>query len=214
MIIRLARKILGQKNEIDDPVYYNSKQNINDKHRSSEYFNKILKRTKKASEEFIDILNNHELLSNDMTIVDIGCGSGNLLDLISTESPKALLLGTDFSEEKINNCKRVYPEIEFKVHDIYNRLELKYDLILCTEVLEHLLYPHKAIKKLIEGVNEKGTLFITIPNGRLDNFSGHIYFWSLESWGIFLEENIPNEYEIETRLFSNDSLIYSIIKIQ
>jgi len=216
MIIRIARKILGLNKtiEIDDPVYYNSKQNINNSHTSFEYFYKILKRTKFISKQFLTILKDHELLSDNKSIIDIGCGSGNILNLISSEYPNTSLLGTDFSEMKINNCKKVYPHIEFSVHDIYDSLKAKYDLILCTEVLEHLLYPHKALQKLIEGIDKKGTLFITVPNGRINTFKGHIYFWSPESWKIFLEENVSKDYEIETSLFSNNRLIYTIIKSQ
>lgn len=134
-----------------------------------------------------------------------------MLSFISSEYPKATLLGTDFSESKITYCKKVYPNIDFKVHNIYESLEFKYDRILCTEVLEHLLDPKKALLKLMEGLKPNGRLFITVPNGRLDTFNGHINFWSIESWNAFLEENVTDDCKIEASLFFQDRLIYTII---
>ena len=113
-----------------------------------------------------------------------------LMALLISEFPSASLTGADFSESKISNCRILYPQIDFEVRDIYNQLKSSYDLILCTEVLEHLLYPDRALKMLLNGINEHGSIFITVPNGRLDSFSGHINFWSPESWKVFLEENI------------------------
>ena len=38
-------------------------------------------------------------------------------------------------------------------------------------------------------VLEGGILLVTVPNGRIDTFAGHINFWSPESWDIFVAEN-------------------------
>ena len=213
MIVRLARKILGLKGEpeIIDAVHYNSKQNIDALHSNDKHFRKILTRAQKPVETFYELLKEKELLSGDRRIIDVGCGSANLLGLISSGFPSASLTGADFSESKISNCRILYPQIDFEVRDIYNQLKSSYDLILCTEVLEHLLYPDRALKMLLDGINEHGSIFITVPNGRLDSFSGHINFWSPESWKVFLEENITEGCTLETGLIFNDKAMYAII---
>lgn len=214
MIVRLARRILGIRSEtdIDDPIHYNSKQHINARHSNSSYFRKILKRVQKPAEDFYGLMKEKNLLSNDLRIIDVGCGSGNLLNLIASEYPSASLTGTDFSESKIGHCRILYPHIDFKPGDIYDELNPEYDLVLCTEVLEHLLYPHTALKNLVHGLESRGVVFITVPNGRLDSFAGHINFWSPESWKVFHEVNLPGELEIETGGIFSNRVLYSIIR--
>jgi 2-polyprenyl-3-methyl-5-hydroxy-6-metoxy-1,4-benzoquinol methylase len=214
MIIRLARRILGIRSEtdIDDPIYYNSKQYTNARHSNSSYFRKILNRVQKPAEDFYGLMKEKDLLSNDLRIIDVGCGSGNLLNLISSGFPSASLTGADFSESKINHCRSLYPHIDFTLGDIYDELNPEYDLVLCTEVLEHLLYPHKALKNLVHGLKNRGVVFITVPNGRLDSFAGHINFWSPESWIVFHEGNLTDGYEFETGIIFSNRVLYSIIR--
>jgi len=57
----------------------------------------------------------------------------------------------------------------------------------------------------------KGSLLITVPNGRLDTFDGHINFWSPESWEVFIKKNTAgNEVEIGT--IQKDEAIFALIK--
>ena len=45
---------------------------------------------------------------------------------------------------------------------------------------------------------------ITVPNGRIDTFEGHINFWSPESWKVFIESNISDqEFEVKVGLIDN-----------
>jgi 2-polyprenyl-3-methyl-5-hydroxy-6-metoxy-1,4-benzoquinol methylase len=216
MIVRLARKILGIKSvsDIDDPIHYNSKENIDALHRNFRHFRKVQNNAQKSVENFFQFMKDKGLLSNDLTILDSGCGSANLLNLISSEFPSADLTGADFSESKLNQCRTLYPHIKFELNDIHDELEKQYDLILCTEVLEHLLYPHRALKSLLTGVSNAGKVFITVPNGRLDSFSGHINFWSPESWKVFIEENITGDFRAETGLIFHQKINFAIIEKQ
>ena len=213
MIVRLARRILGHNGvpEIEDAVHYNSKQNIDTLHSNVKHFQKILNRAKKPVETFFELLKEKGMLSNDMTIIDVGCGSANLLGLISAGFPSATLTGADFSESKLRHCKILYPHIDFRLGDVYDEFTERFDLIICTEVLEHLLYPNKAMKRLMDGMNEHGSLFITVPNGRLDSFSGHINFWSPESWKVFLEENMAENCRLDTGIIYNNKAMYAIL---
>jgi 2-polyprenyl-3-methyl-5-hydroxy-6-metoxy-1,4-benzoquinol methylase len=213
MLVRLIRRILKKGASIvEDPIKYNSKENINSMNRDVGYFLKMKTNVEKTTQVIFNHMKDNGLLSNTMSVLDVGCGFGNLLNLISAQYPEASLLGTDFSESKIYHLKGIYSNIDFKVHNIYDALEGTFDLIICTEVLEHLLYPRKALVRLVEALNSNGKAFITVPNGRLDTFNGHINFWSLESWNVFLEENIAANYQIETGLTSNNKMIYTIIK--
>ena len=213
MLVRVIRKIFGKEASIvEDPIKYNSEENINSLNRNVGYFLKMKTNVEKTTQVIFNHMKDNGLFTETMSVLDVGCGFGNLLNLISDQYPETSLLGTDFSESKIYHLKGIYPNINFKVHNIYDSLEQTYDLIICTEVLEHLLYPRNALVRLIEGMSDSGKIFITIPNGRIDTFIGHINFWSLESWNVFLEENVTANYHIETGLTSNNKVIYTIIK--
>ncbi len=82
-------------------------------------------------------------------------------------------------------------------HNIYDSLENTYDIIFCTEVLEYLINPEDALKNLISAMKPGGYLFLTVPNGRIDDFEGHINFRGPESWNIFVQKQ-AQEYKVET----------------
>ena len=63
-------------------------------------------------------------------------------------------------EKKINNQTNV----RIFVDDIQeSKLEGNYDLILCSEVLEHVVFPEKAIENIYKKLSPAGTAIITTP---------------------------------------------------
>lgn len=70
-----------------------------------------------------------------------------------------------------------------------------------TEVLEHLVHPEAALRKLAKVGR---TLLLTVPDGRRDtteamqfnpewgSYRGHVNFWSPESWAVWLKRELPN----------------------
>ena len=117
----------------------------------------------------------------------------------------------DFSQPVIQYAKNRMSNISFQIRDILQQpINDKYDVIFCTEVLEHLLDPSLFLKNLLAMMSDRGILILTIPNGRKDNFIGHINFWSPESWSVFLKDNSPNS-KIKTFLLTEGANILSII---
>jgi len=97
------------------------------------------------------------------------------------------LEGIDYSLDAIKLGKQVHPYLNIKRGDIYNLVyeDNSFDLVICTEVLEHLENPAKALKE-IERVSSKYVL-LTVPNEpwfTLFNYTrwgqdiGHINKWS------------------------------------
>ena len=160
--------------------------------------------------DLIGVLKKNNIDFNNKKIVDVGCGTGILLKLIKENSQGSRFSGIEFSENALKIVKRIIPEAEVSQFDIYNKFSKTFDIVLCTEVLEHLLYPEKAIKNLIDCLNAEGVLIITVPDGRNDTFEGHINFWSPESWQVFIENNCSNlEFQID-RTMNNHQI--AIIK--
>lgn len=122
------------------------------------------------------------------SIADVGCGPGHFTQMLSERFRPKRLVGFDFSREVLSVAQQVCPAAEFRQHDIYSPLADTFDVVFCTEVIEHLAYPSRAIDNLVA---ISGVIVLSIPNGRLDTYGGHVNFWSMESWKVFLERVHP-----------------------
>ena len=137
--------------------------------------------------DIIEFLKDYKILDRSESIADIGCGPGNLIGLISQKYPGKLYYGFDFSISAIEAARDKFDNIRFQLHDIYEPLEISFDTVICSETLEHLLYPSKALNNIINATMQ--TCVLTVPDGRLDNYQGHINFWSEESFECFLKNH-------------------------
>lgn len=126
-----------------------------------------------------------------LKVADYGCGPGMLLKEISLATPSSEFFGYDFASAGIRVARENFPRARFSERDIYESFPDRYDLVLCTEVLEHLERPQRALANLLDQLSTGGLLLLTVPDGRVDQYSGHIHFWSPESWKLFLEDACP-----------------------
>jgi 2-polyprenyl-3-methyl-5-hydroxy-6-metoxy-1,4-benzoquinol methylase len=119
----------------------------------------------------------------------VGCGNGMLLKMLDENFGLSSQTGMEYAKEAIEVARQVNPDASYLVHDITSPYPERFDAVVSTEVLEHILRPIEAIKNMLAMMGDGGVLLITVPNGRNDTFSGHINFWSPESWEVFIEEN-------------------------
>lgn len=179
---------------VNDPIQANSKNNWNNWFSNSKFLAeyadpKRLDTLKKMT----NILRDNNVFESVQSCIDCGCGTGHLLLEINKQYPDIKLTGSDFSEESIKVSQKIVPNATFFVADVYKEqpeIAEKFDLVICSEVLEHLLYPEKALQNILKAASPKGKIVLAVPNGRIDNYSGHIIFWSLESWKVFIEKNV------------------------
>jgi 2-polyprenyl-3-methyl-5-hydroxy-6-metoxy-1,4-benzoquinol methylase len=127
------------------------------------------------------------------SVVDIGCGSGNLLrtllDCVARRGGSVeRVLALDHALSAVERTTTLVPEAEGRVFDLM-RDDLggeQFDLVLCTEVLEHLRRPELARDRLAQACAAGGTILITVPDGAFDEWDGHVNFWTQEQFGAFL----------------------------
>ena len=136
-------------------------------------------------------------------VLDVGCGSGHLLAKLKEAFPEARLEGVDFSPQSISVARQLNPSLSFTVMSIFelDKLGREFDLVLCTEVLEHLEDADMAMEQLQAVCRPGGTLVVTVPQGRKDTFAGHFNFWTEESFRREFREFRPEIEEFETYLF-------------
>src|SRR5438034_3506572 len=99
--------------------------------------------------------------------LDVGCWNGNLGKAL-TEQKKCIVDGVDSQPDMLQLAKKNGYRRTFLVNfnnDTYDvkRLE-KYDVIVCADVLEHLLDPVAVLKELKKHLRKNGRIIISLPN--------------------------------------------------
>lgn len=113
-------------------------------------------------------------------VVDIGCGIGDLLTEVRSRITVKSLSGLDFSGKAIEGASTNLPEGSFQQFVIDRALPYptaSFDLVMCTDVLEHLEYPRAVAGELIRICRPGGLVVIVVPDGTGDQFFGHNWFW-------------------------------------
>lgn len=102
-----------------------------------------------------------KLISNNKTIGEIGCGTGQLAKYLMYRGYN-YLFGMDFSPMGILKARNLNPgyEDKFFVADIYKMISIPSDIVLCTEVLEHL----ENDKHIIDILQTGQEFIFTVPN--------------------------------------------------
>lgn len=137
------------------------------------------------------------------SILDVGCGEGFTLKKLEEKRIGKNNEGIDFSEDAIRLGNEIYPQLKLAIGDVYD-LKFKdnsFDVAVCTEVLEHLEDPVKAVSE-IKRVTKKYIVF-SVPNepffimanflrGKyLKNFGNHpehINHWTARGFESFLKK--------------------------
>ena len=100
------------------------------------------------------------------SILDIGCGSGALGKFIKENiNPKASITGITYSEnEAVTARERLNSVIVADLNTFdFNTLG-KFDLIICSHILEHLFNPSSILNSLQGNLTPAGKILIALPN--------------------------------------------------
>ncbi len=132
------------------------------------------RRTKKIIQD--EVLNIIQNSSKILKICDIGCGNGALIirlaEYCKNTGLQATFVGYDLSSPFIEYAKSAakYKELKnvtFKQFNIENeKLNDDFDIILSSEVLEHLHKPDEILLKIFNSLAKGGHFILTTPNSK------------------------------------------------
>ena len=119
---------------------------------------------------FIELLRRE----NAASLVDLGCGGGELLLEIGAHFPAIRLCGIDLSRAQIeSNCRR-HPSIDWIARDLEDpsplpeKLRGRFDVIVASEIIEHLPDPERFLKGAAAMARSgAGKLFLSTQSGRV-----------------------------------------------
>lgn len=131
-------------------------------------------------------------------VLDIGCGVGSVdLYLVSLGNQ---VTGIDISKKAIDMAKKSSKILKLDEHVIFNVIDFPknipkgvFDVVICSEILEHLIDDNGAILAIKKLLKPKGILIASSPSfnaplyklGLLDNFDksvGHIRRYTASSF--------------------------------
>jgi 2-polyprenyl-3-methyl-5-hydroxy-6-metoxy-1,4-benzoquinol methylase len=100
-------------------------------------------------------------------ILEVGCGGGHVLRMF----PDATLTGIDVSSIMLDKAKRNLSGLDAtllkgELHEL-DIEEHSFDVVICTEVLEHVVEPDKVLEGIRRLVRHDGRVVITFPNDTL-----------------------------------------------
>ncbi|MDR1850292.1 MAG: class I SAM-dependent methyltransferase [Zoogloeaceae bacterium] len=145
-------------------------------------------------------------------VYEVGCGNGYVTEFLKRQYPKAHISAMDIDGQKVAIAKTRIEGINFSVGTIYDTMQQSdsFDLVISTEVLEHLDDPLRALKELAR--ISRRYILITTPNepfwrianmarlkyiSAFGNTPGHINHWSKKSLCAFANE-ICNVQAVKT----------------
>lgn len=105
--------------------------------------------------------------SDPVRVLDVGCGNGSELAL-----PLARLgfevTGIDIHAASIEHARRLAVDVSnlsYVCGPVEELSEQAYDVVILSEVLEHLREPRLLLLAAMEHLNEEGIIIVTVPNG-------------------------------------------------
>tara|TARA_B110000858_G_scaffold181619_1_gene220235 strand:+ start:5184 stop:5939 length:756 start_codon:yes stop_codon:yes gene_type:complete len=105
------------------------------------------------------------------TFLEIGCGTGFVLQGIHQAFPSVALHGDEYFEEGLKYAKIRVPEASFRHLDATKMEDRNcYDAIGAFDVIEHIKDDSTTLKNCFHALKKGGHLFLTVPQ--------HMWLWS------------------------------------
>ena len=139
------------------------------------YYNYLYAFFKNPEERFIsqfnsakykfDILKDFINFKNDTNVLEIGCGAGGILAFFKSKNCK--VIGIDYENEHLEYARKK----NITTHTSYEKINKKFDLIILSHVLEHLVYIDDILNICKNLIKKDGLIYIEVPS--IESISKH-----------------------------------------
>lgn len=104
-----------------------------------------------------------------LKVLDIGCSSGIITAAVAKTLSNSHVTGLDSYSAAIGFARQKYKNITFVVADAHNLPfgDKTFDLVICTETLEHVSNPQKSLLEMKRVLGKNGRAIISMDSGSL-----------------------------------------------
>lgn len=152
-------------------------------------------------------------------LLDVGCGNGWILERIAKEAGEGLdLFGIEPSEVGAENARRRVPRATI-LHGVLDSADLarQFDVVVCTEVIEHVESHREFVEALANVIATGGVLVLTTPNGRYRGsyfslLGEKIHAQPVENWLTYQDflRLFGERFEITSHSTFDSSFVYEL----
>ena len=173
-IIKIECKKCGlvRNKNIEREINYKKKYTYNtSKKKDVQFFNNkgSLDRSSQIFDWISSLISKKQFLKIH-TIIEVGCGEGNLLLKFQKEFPKKKIIGFEINEKAIQEGKRK----GLDVRNLEEMINEKADLVISYAVIEHTTSPKEFLKSVSKILNPNGLVLLGTPHQ--DKISHDIFF--------------------------------------
>lgn len=131
----------------------------NNYHKSKQYKDKIKSKIKRAKKRIAALGKR-----GNIEFLDVGCNLG-----FATEAARSLgyrATGIDVDTDAITRAKELFPNAEFRCigSDVLAKEGRVFDVVYCSEVIEHLTNPLQFLRDIRSVMSENSVLLLTTPD--------------------------------------------------
>ena len=139
----------------------------------------------------------HQYQLQGKTIIEIGCGKGDFLNLLCKMGEnRGFGFDPSYEEERVSESDRRRFVV---IRDFYSEkyAEIKADMIVCRHVLEHIMSPRSFLESLRKAVGDRGTtvFFFEVPNAMYTLKDLGIWDLIYEHCGYFISASLAHVFE-------------------
>lgn len=182
----------------------NNRKTIHEKyHKGTTHSQKIIKENNFTYRLLLKTLN-PLIRADQKKILDIGCGAGTICFYLAGKGH--LITGVDISKKAVTKCLKSAKDMGLKNTEFFvmnfpeeKILNKKYDLVILTEVIEHLDNDILALKEIYKLLKPQGKLVLSTPSinapltrlrltKNFDKRVGHLRRYELEQLKKILKE--------------------------
>lgn len=148
---------------------------------------------------------------NPSLMLDAGCGDGFYLHLISSLLPKVRLIGLDADPKALKSARRNIKKQIRLIKGSLEKLKFKdsiFDLVLVSEVLEHLDNDLIGLKEAYKVLKPGGLILITVPN------INYPLMWDPVNWVLERVFNFHFESGFWAGIWNQHKRLYNPIKLK
>ncbi len=147
----------------------------------------------------------------DIKILEAGCGSYNHINI----KKKTYIVGIDISRNQLKKNKNLNEKILGDIQS-FDFPVSEFDMVICWNVLEHLIYPINALENFIKTLKDNGIIVLAAPNllsikGILTKYTPHwFHVWVYKN--LFKYEHAGKEDHVPFKTFFRFSITPHSIK--